>query len=181
MSHRGHREHRGRQETGRATGGIKPPMIHPALSLTFVFLGALCVLGGSLFAQPAYKLDVKAHLKPTAALTLDGPRVVRGELTDDPGFRLQLHFKTGGKTHALVEARSRTAVPVPDGPPGEYTVVLELFHPAYKGGTATKGEFKPVSPVLTYRLDAPEKKSGGPPRVTEVKPKPPEPPPAKKS
>ena len=66
---------------------------------------------------------------------------------------------------------------MPQKEAGTYTVVLELFYPAYKGGTAQKGEFKPISNVLTYKVEA-----GG--KVTLVEtpaPKPaPAPAPAKK-
>lgn len=108
-----------------------------------------------LFAQPTYKLDVKPHLKPLATLKLEGNRLTRTDLADDPGFRLQYHIKRAdGKTVSTVEARSTPAVELEAKTAGTYSVVLELFYPAYKGGTGQKGEFKPVSNVLTYKVDA---------------------------
>src|SRR5437660_6514182 len=89
-------------------------------------------------AQPTYKLDVKANLKPQATLQLDGARIARSAIKDDPGFRLQYHFKQEGKTLATVEARSQPTVDLPQKAPGTYSVVLELFYPAYKGGTQQK-------------------------------------------
>ena len=40
--------------------------------------------------------------------------------------------------------------------PGTYAVTLELFYPAYKGGTAVKGEFKAVSETVTYEVETKE-------------------------
>jgi len=125
-------------------------------------LAALLFVAARAAAQPAYKVEVKPDLKPLAALTVEDNRVVRSELADDPGFRLQFVFKKDGKTVAEVEARSRTNAE-PPAEPGDYTVVLELFYPAYKGGAAQKGEFKPVSNVLAIRVDA-----GPPVKVTPV-------------
>jgi hypothetical protein len=124
-------------------------------------------LATSAAAQPTYKLDVKPDLKPQATLTLDGGRLTRSALKDDPGFRLQYHFKKDGKDLDTAEARSNPTLDVPQKEAGTYTVVLDLFYPAYKGGTAQKGEFKAVSNVLTYRVE-PGAKPGDPSKVVLV-------------
>jgi hypothetical protein len=51
-----------------------------------------------------------------------------------------------------MEARGGTTLAIPQKTPGAYTVVLELFYPAYKGGSAQKGEFKAVSNVVHFRV-----------------------------
>jgi hypothetical protein len=107
-----------------------------------------------LAAQPTYKLDVKPNLKPEAKLLLDGVRLTRSAVTDDPGFRLQYHVRQDGKTVATLDARADQAVEVPRKEPGTYTVVLELFYPAYKGGTEQKGEYRAISNVVGYRVEA---------------------------
>lgn len=122
-----------------------------------VLAASLFLLPTTLWAQPTYKLDVRQGLEPRAVLTLDGLRIVRTAVRDDPGFRLQWHFKMDGKTVATPSARAELEVEVQQLQPGEYSVVLELFHPAYKGGTVQKGEFKPVSNLLLFRLEAPSK------------------------
>jgi hypothetical protein len=103
-------------------------------------------------AQPTYKLDVKPHLKPLATLSLKNAKLIRTAVKDDPGFRLQYHFRQGGKTVATVEGRSNATLAIPQKEAGIYTVVLELFYPAYKGGTQQKGEFKPVSNVIRFQV-----------------------------
>jgi hypothetical protein len=106
-------------------------------------------------AQPTYKLDVKPHLNPLSTLKLDANRVSRTDLADDPGFRLQWHIKQAdGKSASVVDARAVAVLELPAQMPGTFSVVLELFYPAYKGGPAQKGEFKPVSNVLTYKIEA---------------------------
>jgi hypothetical protein len=120
-------------------------------------------------AQPTYQLDVKAHLKPLATLTLKGAKLSRSAVKDDPGFRLQYHFQKAGKTVAVVEARSNPVVDVPPKAAGTYTVVLELFYPAYKGGILQKGQFKAVSNVLTFRVE-PGAKPSDPVKVVLVEP-----------
>lgn len=77
---------------------------------TLLWLGGLA---GFASAQPTYKLDVKANLKPSATLKLAGDQVSRSNVQDDPGFRLQYHFKQDGKTVAAIEARSSATVPIP--------------------------------------------------------------------
>jgi hypothetical protein len=105
-------------------------------------------------AQPTYKLDVKPHLKPLATLRIEGAKLFRTDLDDDPGFRVQYHIRQlDGKTVATFEARSAPAIDLEIKSVGTFTVVLELFYPAYKGGTGQKGEFKPVSNEVTYKID----------------------------
>ena len=129
-----------------------------------------------LRSQPTFKLDVKPDLKPLATIKLDGAKVSRSELADDPGFRLQYHVRAAeGKTLQTAEARSAPSLELPLQTAGTFTIVLELFHPAYKGGNDQKGAFKPVSNVLTFKVEAG--------KLTQIETPPPkkaEEPPAKK-
>lgn len=120
-----------------------------------LLLALVCARPAS--AQPTYKLDVKPNLKPEARLQLAGTKLSRTDVRDDPGFRLQYHFKKNAATVSAVEARSNPVLDLPMQEAGIYNVVLELFYPNYKGGTAQKGEFKPISNVLTYKVDGPGK------------------------
>jgi hypothetical protein len=135
----------------------------------------LLALSTTALAQPTYKLDVKKELEPRATLSLSGETLTRSAVRDDPGFRLQYHFQKDGKTLATPDARAEGRIRLPSLEAGTYTVVLELFHPGYKGGTASKGEFKPVSAVLSYRIEA-----GKPDKITVVPPAKPMPPAEKK-
>jgi hypothetical protein len=130
-------------------------------------------------AQPTYKLDVKDHLKPLAKLTLKDGKLSRSGVKDDPGFRLQYHFKKEGKTLTVFEARSSSTLAIAQKQPGTYTVVLELFYPAYKGGTAQKGEFQPISNVVTFRVE-PGARPTEPVKIILIEPPKPPPPAAGK-
>jgi hypothetical protein len=135
------------------------PRKHATLILAVM---ALALAPALACAQPTYKLDVKPELKPAAVLSVADNAIARTDLKDDPGFRLQYHFKSkDGQDVGVVEARSRMTVDPPKTDAGVYTVVLELFYPGYKGGTETKGEYKPVSNVLMFRVEP-----GTPPKVT---------------
>lgn len=140
---------------------------------------ALIGLASPGFTQTVYKTIVKPDLKPLATLKIDGAKIVRTDVADDPGFRLQYHFKKDGKTVGQAEARSSEALDVPQKEAGTYTVVLELFYPGYKGGTVQKGEFKPISNVLTYKVE-PAAKPEEPVKVTLIETPAPAPPPEKK-
>ncbi len=134
----------------------------PRLRFGLVWLALLAgmILGPRLAqAQPTYRLDVKAELKPAVQLRLNGMQLQRSAVTDDPGFRLQYLFRKDGQAVAALEARSRPSVDLPRLEPGVYNVAVELFYPTYKGGVGQKGQFKPISNVITYRIDP-----GTPPR-----------------
>jgi len=125
--------------------------------ISWVALVAVLLLPRLVQAQPAFKLGVPPDLKPSATLQLDGKQITRTAVHDDPGFRLQFHIKQNGQTVATIEARSRMKMDVPKLDPGVYSVTLELFYPAYKGGAAQKGQFKAISNELTYRVVSAEK------------------------
>src|SRR5262245_56193427 len=121
--------------------------------LPWLALPLLLLLSGPAPAQPTYRLGVGADLQPRTTLELRRTQVVRGPLLDDPGFRVQFHFRQGDKTLATLDARTADRVELPRLEPGVYAVAVELFYPAFKGGTAQKGEFRPISPTLVYRID----------------------------
>ncbi|MFO0967722.1 MAG: hypothetical protein U0793_19340 [Gemmataceae bacterium] len=126
------------------------------MRLTSAF--ALFLLPSLAAAQPTYKLGVDSHVYPGAVLKLEGARLSRGAVKDDPGFRLQFHVLKDGKSLQTKNARLEDAIDLPTKEPGDYAAVLELFYPAYKGGSETKGQFKAISPYLLYNVSAP----GGP-------------------
>src|SRR5262249_50592724 len=142
------------------------PLRGPAFTGLLAFSVLLCCYPRA-HAQPTYKLEVKPDLKPETKLRLDGARLTRSPVKDDPGFPLQYDFKRDGKTVATAEARSAETLDIPLKDAATYTVVLELFYPAYKGGTQQKGEFKPISNVLTFRVE-PGARAGDPVKVVPV-------------
>src|SRR5262245_31070663 len=123
--------------------------------IPFVVFVLLACASGRLAAQGTYKLEVKPALVPSATLSLDGDKVQRSALKEDPGFRLHYLFKKDGKPLTTLQARGAEKLDIPDKKPGTYSVVLELFYPSYKSGNKQKGEFRAASNELTYEVKAP--------------------------
>jgi hypothetical protein len=130
------------------------PRTFPPVRVVLALLLGLFGLAPRAAGQPTYKLEVGRGLKPLATLTLEGAKVSRSRVKDDPGFRLQYRFTRGGKDVSVLEARARPAVEVPRKELGTYAVVLELFHPTYKPGKQQRGKFQPISNTLVYRVEA---------------------------
>lgn len=143
---------------------LRNPILRVGCVAVFFF-----AVRGPVFGQPTYRLDVKPHLNPLATIKLEGLRMSRSGVQEDPGFRLQYHFRKDGKTVATIDARSQPAAEIPTKEAGLYSAALELFYPAYKGGNQQKGEFKAISETITYRVEAPAK-AGDPVKVTLVEP-----------
>jgi hypothetical protein len=119
----------------------------------FVLLSArLLVLASPVAAQPTYKLGVGTHLQPSATVKVEGDKLSRSAIKDDPGFRLQYAIYKDGKPLEPIEARAGVVVDVPKKEAGVYTAVLELFYPSYKAGNQQKGQFKAISNVLSYKV-----------------------------
>jgi hypothetical protein len=135
--------------------------MHPCCRLLAVLSAAL-TLAGPASAQ-TYLLNVKPELKPGVTLRLDGNQVVRSTISDDPGFRVQYHFRKDKETLTVIQARTVTRLDLPKMEPGTYSVVVELFYPTYKGGNVQKGAFKAISNELRYRIEP-----GTPARVTQL-------------
>jgi hypothetical protein len=115
----------------------------------------------------AFKLEVGKTLRPQATLKIEGTKVTRSAVTEDPGFRLQYRFTKDGKDLPVINARANPSVDLPHKEPGKYTVVLEAFYPTYKPGKQQRGQFKPISNSFTYRVE-PGPKAGEPGKIVDV-------------
>ncbi|MCI0459955.1 MAG: hypothetical protein L0Z62_23640 [Gemmataceae bacterium] len=136
--------------------------------LVGVVLVVFGLLAARITAQPTYKLVVGTHLRPLATIKLNGTTVSRSGVKDDPGFRLQYRFARDGKEIATLDARANATTDVPRKEAGTYTAVLEMFYPTYKPGKQQRGQFRPISNVLTYRVEA--TKPGEPGQVVLIEP-----------
>jgi hypothetical protein len=128
-------------------------------------VAALLAFACSLQAQ-TYKLGVPPHAHPAATLKVDGGKVQRGPVTDDPGFRLRFHVLKDGKSLSTHDARAVESIDLPSKEPGAYAAVLELFYPSYKPGKETKGQFKAISPYVLYQVVS----AGAPIKLIEREP-----------
>jgi hypothetical protein len=93
---------------------------------------------------------------PHAEIRVEGRRLVRSEVTNDWGLRLQWEIKRNGQVVATVNARPDLAYEHPDTAPGTYEVVLQMWHYinyAKNGqGEFTASRFVEVSNRVTYTI-----------------------------
>jgi hypothetical protein len=93
---------------------------------------------------------------PHAEIRVEGRRLVRSDVTNDWGLRLQWEIRRNGQVIATVNARTDVAYEHPDSAPGEYSVVLQMWHYvnyAKNGqGEFTASRFINISNVVTYRI-----------------------------
>jgi hypothetical protein len=86
---------------------------------------------------------------PRAEIYLEERRIVRGEVSNDWGSRLQWRVSRDGKVVAVAPARGSDSYEHPDTTPGAYEVVLEMWK--YEGFKAKEhGQFVEVSNKVRY-------------------------------
>jgi hypothetical protein len=85
-------------------------------------------------------MEQKYEGSPSAEIRLEGRRVIRSEVTNDWGLRLQWEIRRDGKVIATPPARAEAAYEHADATPGTYEVVLQTWkYVDYKKGP--DGEF----------------------------------------
>lgn len=93
---------------------------------------------------------------PQASIRLEGRRLIRSDVTNDWGLRLQWEIRRNGQVIATVNARTDTAYEHPDTAAGEYSVVLQMWHYVNYNknpqGEFTASRFINISNVVTYRI-----------------------------
>lgn len=101
-------------------------------------------------------MEQKFEGTPQAEIRLEGRRVVRSEVANDWGSRLQWEVKRDGKVLATPAARAENSYEHPDATPGEYEIVLQLFkyvnYAKDKDGEFTASKFVEVSNKVSYKV-----------------------------
>ena len=88
---------------------------------------------------------------PKATIKLEGRKVLRSEVTNDWGSRLQWKISRDGKVLATLPARADVSYEHADKAPGTYEVVLEMWK--YEGFRAKDhGQFVEISNKVTYKI-----------------------------
>ena len=72
-------------------------------------------------------MEQKFDTPPKAEIRLEGRRVIRSDVTNDWGLRLQWEIRRDGQVIATPEARSGTSYEHADTTPGTYEVVLQMW------------------------------------------------------
>jgi len=93
---------------------------------------------------------------PHAAIHLEGRRLIRSEVSNDWGLRLQWEIRRDGRVVALVNARPDLAYEHPDTAPGTYEVVLQMWryvnYAKNPTGEFTTSAFITISNRVTYTI-----------------------------
>jgi hypothetical protein len=101
-------------------------------------------------------MDQKFEGTPQAAIRLEGRRVVRSEVTNDWGLRLQWEVRRNGQVIATPPARAETSYVHPDATPGTYEIVLQMWKYVDYGkdpkGEFLKSRFIDVSNKVSYKI-----------------------------
>jgi hypothetical protein len=85
-------------------------------------------------------MEQKYTTPPQAEIRLEGRRVVRGDVTNDWGLRLQWEVRRDGKVIATPAARAEVSYEHTDTTPGKYEIVLQMWkYVDYRKGA--NGEF----------------------------------------
>jgi hypothetical protein len=93
---------------------------------------------------------------PQATIRLEGRRLIRSDVTNDWGLRLQWVIKRNGQVVATVNARPDVAYEHPDTAPGAYEVVLQIWryisYAKNPAGEFTASRFLDISNRVTYTI-----------------------------
>jgi hypothetical protein len=93
---------------------------------------------------------------PQAVVRLEGRRLIRTEVTNDWGLRLQWEIRRNGQVVATVNARPDLAYEHPDTAPGRYEIVLQMWryvnYTKNPAGEFTASQFLVVSNRVTYTI-----------------------------
>ncbi len=101
-------------------------------------------------------MDQKFEGTPKAALRLEGRKVIRGDVENNWGSRLQWKVSRDGKELVTVGAGIEPAFEHVDATPGKYEVVLQMFkYVSYakdKDGKFTASLYVDISTPVAYTI-----------------------------
>ena len=101
-------------------------------------------------------MEQKFDTAPHADIRLEGRRVIRGDVTNDWGLRLQWEVRRDGKVIATPAARTDVSYEHPETTPGKYEVVLQIWkYVDYKktpAGEFVNSRFVDISSKVSYTI-----------------------------
>jgi hypothetical protein len=93
---------------------------------------------------------------PHATIHLEGRRLVRSEVSNDWGLRMQWEIRRNGQVIATVNARADLAYEHADMTPGTYEVVLQMWryvnYAKNPQGEFTASAYVAISNRVTYTI-----------------------------
>ena len=100
-------------------------------------------------------MDQKFEGTPKAEIRLEGRTLIRGDVTNDWGLRLQWQIKRDGEVIATPPARADMSYVHADETPGKYEVVLQTWkyvNYKKKDGEYTDSKFIDISEPVSYTI-----------------------------
>ncbi|HTU18948.1 MAG TPA: hypothetical protein VMG10_12885 [Gemmataceae bacterium] len=101
-------------------------------------------------------MDQKLEGTPRAEIRLEGRRVIRGDVVNDWGSRLQWVVFRDGKETAAVNARLTNSYEHPDKTPGKYEIVLQMWkyldYRKDKDGKYVNSKYIDASNKVSYQI-----------------------------
>ena len=101
-------------------------------------------------------MEQKFDVVPQAEIHLEGQKVVRSDVTNDWGLRLQWEVRRNGEVIATPAARAETTYEHADKTPGKYEIVLQTWkYVDYRknpNGDYLNSKFIDVSNKVTYTI-----------------------------
>ena len=101
-------------------------------------------------------MEQKFEGTPQAEIRLEGRKLIRGDVTNDWGSRLQWQVKRDGQVVATPPARVVESYDHPDATPGEYEIVLEMWkyvnYAKNPAGEFTESKFVEISNKVAYKI-----------------------------
>ncbi len=93
---------------------------------------------------------------PQAAIRLEGRRLIRGDVSNDWGLRLQWEIKRNGQVVATPNARADLSHDLVDTAPGTYEIVLQMWryvnYAKNPQGEFTASRFIDISNRVTFTI-----------------------------
>ncbi len=102
-------------------------------------------------------MEQQSEGTPQAEISLEGRKLVRGDVANDWGSQLLWEIRRNGQVVATVPARANNSYEHADTTPGQYEVVLQMFK--YEGyakdpaGNFTKSKLVEVSNKVSYTVE----------------------------
>jgi hypothetical protein len=101
-------------------------------------------------------MDQKYEGSPRAEIRLEGRRVIRGDVANDWGLRLQWEIRRDGKVIATPAARADASYEHPEAAPGAYEIVLQMWkyvdYRKGKEGEFVNSKFVTISNKVSYTI-----------------------------
>lgn len=101
-------------------------------------------------------MEQKFDTLPKAEIRLEGRKVIRGDVSNDWGLRLQWEIRRDGKVIATPAARADLSYEHKDAAPGKYEIVLQMWkyvnYAKGANGEFTNSRFVEISNKVSYTI-----------------------------